>query len=90
MRLRPSCIILSVSLILPIACSATTYLVRPEGFGKFPTIQDVVDASVSGDVIELANGIFRGEGNRDLLMPHKSVTLRSQSGDPGICSIDCE
>lgn len=69
---------------------ATTYLVRPDGTGDFPTIQAAVDGSVAGDVIELANGTFIGPGNRDVDYRGKAVTIRSQSGLPEGCVIDCQ
>ena len=43
---------------------ATTYLVNPEGTGDFPTIQAAIDAVVDGDIIELNDGTFTGDGNR--------------------------
>jgi len=45
---------------------ATVYEVRPDGFGDFPTIQAAIEGAVDGDVIELTNGVFLGEGNRDV------------------------
>ena len=41
---------MTVALLLPTA-GATTYLVRPDGTGGFPTIQTVVDAAAAGDPI---------------------------------------
>lgn len=72
------------------AAPAETYLVAPDGSGDFPTIRAAIEAVVDGDVIELADGTFRGEGNRDLDYLGKAVTIRSQSGNPEACVIDCE
>jgi hypothetical protein len=69
---------------------ATTYVVRPDGSGDFPTIQAAVNAAVTGDVIELSNGTFTGAGNRDISIGGRSITIRSQSGDPATCTIDCQ
>ncbi len=44
---------------------------------------------VAGDIIELADGTFTGDGNRDIDFAGKDVTVRSQSGDPTTCVIDC-
>lgn len=66
------------------------YLVKPDGTGDFPTIQAAVDAAEDGDTIELADGTFVGEGNRDIQCTGKLITLRSQSSDPETCIIDCE
>jgi predicted outer membrane repeat protein len=72
--------------------SAATYLVRPDGSGDFPTIQAAIQAAVNGDVIELADGVFRGPDNRDLWLnsPNSAITIRSSSGDPLNCTIDCQ
>ena len=72
------------------AASATTYLVRPDGIGPFPTIQAAINAAVNGDVIELADGVFRGNGNRDVDYLGKEIVIRSQGGDPYACVLDCE
>lgn len=85
-------------LILSVACTASsvyvseaaTYVVRPDGTGDFPTIQAAVTAAVTGDVIELAPGTFTGTGNRDVSIGGKTIVLRSQSGDPATCTIDCQ
>jgi hypothetical protein len=69
--------------------SATTYLVLPDGSGDFPTIQAAVDAATDGDVIELGNGVFRGEGNCEVVL-NKNLTVCSVSGNPAHCIIDCE
>jgi hypothetical protein len=70
--------------------SATTHIVRPDGSGDFATIQAAIDAAADGDVIELTDGMFLGPGNRDILYRGKAITVRSQSGNPDACVIDCE
>ena len=69
--------------------TATTYLVEPDGTGDFPTIQSAIDAAEDGDTIELTDGTFTGVGNRDLNYLGKAITVRSQSGNPNACIIDC-
>jgi hypothetical protein len=69
---------------------AATYVVRPDGTGDYATIQEALDASVDGDVVELTDGTFTGDGNRDLVFGGEAITLRSQSGNPEACIIDCE
>jgi len=64
--------------------------VNPQGTGDVPTIQAAIDAAATGDVIELADGTYRGEDNRDLHNRYKSIILRSGSGDPQLCIIDCQ
>jgi hypothetical protein len=66
------------------------YTVTPEGTGDFPTIQDAINYSADGDIIELTDGIFLGPGNRDLDLAGRAITLRSASNDPRSCVIDCQ
>jgi predicted outer membrane repeat protein len=64
-------------------------IVRPDGTGDYPTVQAAIAAADSGHVIELADGVFTGNGNRDIDFLGKAITVRSQSGDPTTCIIDC-
>ncbi len=57
---------------------------------EYPTIQAAIDAAVDGDVVEIADGSYTGKGNRNLDFTGKSITLRSVSGDPMLCTVDCE
>ncbi len=50
----------------------------------YPTIQDAVDAAVDGDEVIVADGIY----NTDVSINNKSITLRSASEDPALCTID--
>lgn len=72
-----------------VPADATVYTVEPDGTGDFPTIQAALDALTGGDVILLAGGVFEGEGNRDLDYLGKDVMIRSDSGNPATCVIDC-
>lgn len=75
---------------LGVGCYQNLYVVRPDGTGHYPTIQDAIDAATAGYTIELADGVFTGEGNRDIDYHGKAITVRSQSGDPDACIIDCQ
>jgi predicted outer membrane repeat protein len=79
---------LALGLVLSGAAGATTYVVRPDGSGDFPTIDAAILAVPEGSVIELTDGVFLGEGNRDLLYRGKAIVIRSQNGDPSHCIID--
>jgi len=83
----PLCLAL---LVCTSPCLATTYLVNPDGSGDFPTIQAAVDDATEGDVIELGNGAFVGEGNRKTTFREKTLSFRSVSGDPALCSLDLD
>lgn len=54
-----------------------------------PTIQAGVDQARPGDVVEVADGVFTGPGNRDVDLLGKAITVRSLSG-PQHCTIDCQ
>ena len=70
--------------------NAATYLVAPDGSGDYPTIQAAIDAVANGDSVLLADGNFSGEGNRDVDFSGKAITVRSATGDPVACVINCE
>lgn len=91
MRVLPECLRTTLLMALLSAGPAmgATYLVRPNGTGDFATIQDAIDAVINGDIIELTSGTFSGDGNRDLDYRGKAITVRSRSGDPESCVIDC-
>lgn len=76
--------------VLTLPAMGETYVVRPDGTGDFPTIQTAIDAVVDGDIIELGDGVFEGDGNRDVVWMDKEIAVRSQSGDPHACILDCE
>ena len=76
--------------ILSTSAYAATYTVRPDGSGDYPTIQAAIDAVFDEDIIELTDGTFTGDGNRDLDFYGKAIEIRSQSGEAAQCIIDCE
>lgn len=65
----------------------------PGGNGSAPapfaTIQAALDAARDFDIIQLADGIYTGAGNKELRYRRKPVMLRSEQG-PENCVIDCE
>ncbi len=65
------------------------HVIQPDGSGDFPTIQQAIVAADSGDVILLADGVFTGAENHNLDFLGKPLTLRSQSGNPAACVIEC-
>ncbi|MBN1884346.1 MAG: T9SS type A sorting domain-containing protein [Candidatus Krumholzibacteriota bacterium] len=72
-------------------CGSTgqhVYLVKPDGTGDYPTIQLAIYAAGDGDVIELADGVFTGGGNRAIDLLGKAITIRSASGNSENCIID--
>ncbi|MEW6251649.1 MAG: hypothetical protein AB1716_13470 [Planctomycetota bacterium] len=57
--------------------------------GQYATIQAAIDAAANGDTVLVADGVYRGEGNRDIELRGKAITVRSEHG-PASCIIDCE
>jgi FG-GAP-like repeat/ASPIC and UnbV/Right handed beta helix region/FlgD Ig-like domain len=77
---------------LPVGCGtgSAVIVVRPDGMGDFPTIQDALNAAAIGDTVALADGTFTGDGNRNLDFLGKAITVMGQSGDPDLAIIDCQ
>ncbi len=75
---------------LAITASAETIVVKSNGNGDYPTIQEAIDAASDGDVIQLENGTYKGPGNRDLSFHGKALRVASASDNPMSCIIDCE
>lgn len=69
---------------------AAVHVVRPDGTGDFPTIQAAILGAQDGDEILLEDGTYVGSGNRKVSFLGKAVTVRSSSGSPASCVIDCE
>jgi hypothetical protein len=78
----------------PVGCgiveSGAMFIVRPDGTGDVPSIQEAIDQVPLGGEVILADGVFSGPGNMDLEFSTREITLRSQSGDPTACIIDCQ
>jgi len=75
--------------LLPLSftdASAYTWHVPTE----VPTIQAGIDAAADGDTVLILDGIYTGVGNRDIDFLGKAITVRSASGDPELCVIDCQ
>jgi hypothetical protein len=65
-------------------------ILNAEGTGDYPTIQAAVQAAAGGETIKLQDGVYTGDGNRDVSFQGKAVTVRSQSRDPSACVIDAQ
>ncbi len=76
--------------VLPSAARPTAHLVRPDGTGDFPTIQDAVGTAATGDTVLLADGTFVGDGIRDVDFLGTVIVVRCQSGNATSCVIACE
>lgn len=57
--------------------------------GNAGTIQAAVDMATDGDEIIVADGVYTGDGNRDIDFSGKAITIRSANG-PEYTIIDCD
>ena len=55
----------------------------------FATIQRAIDGASDGETVKIHDGIYTGEGNRDIGLRGKRITVRSISNNPAACVIDC-
>ncbi len=55
----------------------------------FDSIQEAIDEAVDGYIVMIADGIYAGEGNKNLNFGGKSITLLSENG-PEMTIINCE
>ncbi len=56
----------------------------------FDAIEEGIDASTAGDTVLVLDGTYIGAGNKDLDFGGKAITVRSASGDPATCVINCQ
>ena len=81
--------LLLVYILLSSRCSGVVFHVNWDGSGDFTTIQAGIDAASDGDEVEVADGTYTGDGNRDIDFSGKAITVRS-AGGAYKCIIDCQ
>ncbi len=77
-------------LLLAFAVHAEVYTLNADGTGDYANIQSAINASVSGDVIQLEDGVYTGSGNRNIDFAGKTITLCGVSGNAEDCIIDIQ
>ncbi|MBE0535187.1 MAG: right-handed parallel beta-helix repeat-containing protein, partial [Phycisphaerae bacterium] len=87
--MRHMVIICGLVLCLSLACYGRTITVALDGSGEFSTIQGAIDAANNGDSIVVGDGVYTGDGNRDIDFKGKAITVSGQNG-PEFCIIDCQ
>jgi parallel beta-helix repeat protein len=55
----------------------------------YSTIQSAINAASEGQTIWVTDGVYTGNGNRNITFKGKAITVRSENG-PENCIIDCE
>ena len=87
MRKKSIASVIVLGLVLP--CWGATITVDDDGPADFNNIQAAVDAAQPSDTVLVADGVYTGEGNRDIRYNGKAITVKSANG-PASCVIDCE
>jgi len=65
-----------------------TIYVDDDGPADFNNIQAAIDDANHGDTVVVGDGIYTGEGNRDIDFLGKAIVVKSENG-PENCIIDC-
>jgi hypothetical protein len=102
-RLMSGLAVMAAGALLPPAFGSTTYYVNGDcgsnawtgtssvctaPNGPKRTIQAGIDASIDGDEVIVADGVYTGSGNKGLDFEGRLITLRSANG-PDSCVINC-
>jgi hypothetical protein len=82
-------LIIVTFLVVSVIGYSAVITVDDDGPADFSTIQAAIDAAEPNDVVVVADGVYTGVGNRDIVIFLKSISVKSANG-PTNCIIDCE
>ena len=83
---KPSVLLVCVSALVVLFCAGTaaavTRYVDPRGwpYSSYDNLSEAIEASSDGDVVIAKDGVFTGEGNRNIVCYGKAITIRSENG----------
>lgn len=55
----------------------------------YDTIQEGINAAADGQTVVVSDGVYSGIGNENISFLGKSITVKSESDDPALCTINC-
>ncbi|MFI4911545.1 MAG: LamG-like jellyroll fold domain-containing protein [Sedimentisphaeraceae bacterium JB056] len=73
-------------LMLPAFCLAVEINVPAD----YATIAEAINASQNGDTVILADGVYKGDGNRDITIEQERTLIIKSENGPKSCIINCE
>lgn len=79
-----------VVLFMVTAAPCSTIYVTPDGTGDVPDIKTGILSAAPGDIVLLADGVYTGSMNTEISYGGKAIVIRSESGNPQACIIDCQ
>ncbi|MHC4756071.1 MAG: right-handed parallel beta-helix repeat-containing protein [Planctomycetota bacterium] len=81
-------------LLVVVPCQANIITVDDDGPADFDNIQAAINLANEGDVVIVAEGVYKGTGNRDIDFKGKAITVQSTNPyDPVVVAnttIDCQ
>ena len=87
--MRVSLIAISLIMALYSCALSASCQISPDGLGDYFTIQDAIWGIANGDTIFLTEGVYTGDGNRDIDSLGKSFSLLYSGSPSDSCVIDC-